>query len=61
MITFILAKLLQWLYGWGELTHDMKCALTLISALECVVSLMVVASFCFVELPGILKEKKKSK
>lgn len=61
MITFIFSKLLQWLYGWGEFTYETKCILTYVSILECVVFLIAVACFCFVELPDILKERKRKK
>lgn len=59
MITFIFSKLLQWLYGWEEITHETKCILTSISGLECFAFFMAVAGFCFIELPDILREKKE--
>lgn len=59
MIVFIVSKLLQWLYGWGEITYGTKCILTGLSALECSVFSVVVAAFCFIELPDILKERKR--
>lgn len=59
MITFIVSKLLQWMYGWGEITYETKCILTCISGLEYFAFFMTVTVFCFVELPDILKEKRK--
>lgn len=61
MITFIVSKLLQWMYGWEEITYETKSFLTAISGVECFVFLMAVTGFCFIELPGILKERKRKK
>jgi hypothetical protein len=61
VIVFLFFKLLQWLYGWGEITHETKCILTCISGLECFVFVMLVSMYCSIELPGILKERKKKK
>lgn len=61
MITFIVSKLLQWMYGWGEFTYETKCVLTFLSALECFVVFAFVIGFCFVELPDILKARKRKK
>ena len=61
MIVFIFSKLLQWLYGWGEFTDGMKRSLTGLSALEFFIFLAVVTGFCFIELPDILKERKRKK
>lgn len=61
MIVFIFSKLLQWLYGWGEITYETKCILTCISGIECFVFFMAVTGFCFIELPHILKERKRKK
>lgn len=61
MITFIVAKLLQWMYGWGEFTEGMKRSLTGISALEFFAFLAFVTGFCVIELPDILKERKIKK
>lgn len=61
MIVFIFFKLLQWMYGWGELTHGMKCCLTFLSALECFVFFAVVIGFCFIVLPDILKDRKRKR
>lgn len=61
MITFIISKLLQWMYGWGEITYETKCILTCISGLECFVFLVTVTGFCFIDLPDILKERKRKR
>ena len=61
MITFIFSKLLQWLYGWSDVTHETKCILTCISGIECFATVMVISGFCFIELPYILKERKRKK
>jgi hypothetical protein len=61
VIVFLFSKLLQWLYGWEEITYETKCILTCISGLECFVFVMIVSMYCSIELPGILKERKKKK
>lgn len=61
MITFIISKLLQWLYGWGEYTYGTKCILTGISAFECSFFVLFIIGFCSVELPDILKAITRKK
>lgn len=61
MIVFIFSKLLQWMYGWGEFTYGTKCLLTGLSALEYLVFFWVIVGFCIIELPDILKERKRKK
>jgi hypothetical protein len=61
MIVFIFSKLLQWLYGWGEITYETKRVLTCFSGLECLAFSLVVTGVCFIELPDILKERKRKK
>lgn len=61
VITFIVATLIQWLYDWGEWTYDTRCFLTFISTLECVAFFFGTIGFCCVELPDILKDRKKKK
>lgn len=61
MIVFIFSKLLQWMYGWGEFTHGTKCFLTGLSAVEFFLFIAAVIGFCVIELPDILKERKRKK
>ena len=61
MIVFIFAKLLQWMYGWGEFTDEMKRLLTGLSTLEIFLFFAAIIGFCIIELPDVLKERKNKK
>ena len=61
MIVFIVSKLLQWMYGWGEITYETKSILTCLSGVECFAFFLAFSGFCFFELPDILKERKRKK
>jgi hypothetical protein len=61
MIVFSIYKLLHWLYGWGEITVEIKQILTILSAAECFAETCTVIGFCINNLPDILRERKRRK
>lgn len=59
MIFYGIFKLLQWLYGWGEIADDTRRVMTALSGFEMIaVSLALIVSF-FVEMPDIIKNWRK--
>lgn len=59
MIFYGIFKLLHWLYGWGELSDNTRQMMTALSGFEmAIVSLVLIVSF-FVELPDIIKNRRK--
>ena len=61
MITFRVFKLLQWMYGWGEITPGTKTLLTVVSGFELFIVIWASIGFCIINLPEILMEIKRSK
>lgn len=58
MIVFFIYKLLNWLYGWGEITTMTKQILTAFSGIECFFEIFGIIGFCVIELPDILAKRK---
>lgn len=61
MITFLVFKLLLWLYDWGSVTNEIKGVITALSALEFAVFIVAASGFCVTHIPRILQERKRKK
>jgi hypothetical protein len=59
MIFYCIFKLLHWLYGWGEITDNIRQMMTALSGFEMGgVAITLIVSF-FVEMPDIIKNWRK--
>ena len=59
MIFYGIFKLLQWLYGWGEISDDTRRAMTALSGFEMTVVFLVLIVSFFVDMPDIIKNWRK--
>ena len=59
MIFYCIFKLLHRMYGWGEVTYELKAFMTILSGFEMVFASGALVLLCINYLPDIIKNWRK--
>ena len=59
MIFWCIFKILNWVYGWGEITDNTRQMMTALSGFEMMIVSVILIVFCFAYLIDIIESLRK--